>query len=166
MNRALPPRDRGYRDSAISWAHRSRRALLGACGLVGGVADSPGTTETRKAAGVESGVSVTAEKCFLASQRISALPALGLCGYDGQAHLLAKRAGDESANAVRLPAGRFHDPLQRDPTFALHQGEDRFGLAALARALGLGFARVRLLLAGGLLSRLLPDRALCRASVR
>ena len=55
MNRPLPSRNRRHRSGDPGWQSRRAGAVSGAVGLVGGVEDSRSGTETRKAAGVESG---------------------------------------------------------------------------------------------------------------
>jgi len=70
--------------------------------------------------------------------RVAALPVLALGGLDCQAHLLAQRTADESAQAVRLPAGGLQQLLGRGASLPLQQAQDRLGLAALADALLLG----------------------------
>jgi len=54
-------------------------------------------------------------------------------GFDGEAHLLADAAGDETADAVGLPRGRRHDVRQRGAVGALEHVEDDRLLAAVAR---------------------------------
>jgi hypothetical protein len=63
---------------------------------------------------------------------IAPLPVPALGGGDGQAHLLAQRPADESAQ--RLPAGGFEQFLGGSSTRPLEQFEDRGGFAALAGA--------------------------------
>jgi hypothetical protein len=63
--------------------------------------------ETRKAAGVDSGGG-NKRVSRLGLDRVSALPVIGLSGKDGQSHLFAEGAADESAYAMRLPVGGCH----------------------------------------------------------
>src|SRR5579885_621650 len=63
-------------------------------------------------------------------------------GLDGEAHLLAERAGDEAAHRMGHPAGYGHDLLQRGAFGTAQQLQHDGLLAALARCgcavLGLG----------------------------
>ena len=114
-HRALPPRDCGHRSG----------------------------TETRKAAGVESGGWRKAAWFGSGFDRIGPLAVLALGGCDLQAHFLAQGAADKSAHRMRLPTGRLHDLLQRGAARSLHQAEDRLGFAALADALLRGSFQAR-----------------------
>jgi len=108
--------------------------------------------QTRKAAGVESG-GVDESVSRLRLDLVSPFSVPALSGKDGQAHLLAEGAADESAHAVSLPVGRCHDLLQGHAAFALHQFEDLSGLATLARRGRVLGHFGRLLRPAGLLSR-------------
>ena len=66
--------------------------------------------------------------------RVGPPPVFGLRGNHGQPHLLAERAGNESANRMRLPASRGHQFLEGDAVRAFHQIQNRGGLAAGAGA--------------------------------
>src|SRR6266478_3371063 len=82
---------------------------------------------------------------------IGPLTACGLEGLDLAAPLLAQGAGDEAANAVRLPAGCAHQVGQCGAGGAFQQGHN-LGL------LGVLSACVRVLLARGLPGGLAPRR--------
>src|SRR6266481_1748978 len=82
---------------------------------------------------------------------IGPLTACGLEGLDLEALLLAQSAGDEAANAVRLPTRRAHQVLQGCSAGALQQGHN-LGL------FGVFSACVRVLLARGLPGGLAPRR--------
>src|SRR5450631_4215267 len=66
---------------------------------------------------------------------VAALSVLAFAGRYSQAHLLAQSAADESAHAMGLPGRGFHDLSQGYTARALHEVEDRFGLATLANTL-------------------------------
>src|SRR6266403_5648923 len=82
---------------------------------------------------------------------IGSLTACGLEGLDLEAQLLAEGAGDEAANAVRLPTRCAHQVLQGSAARAFQQGQD-LGL------FGVLSACVRVLLARGLPGGLAPRR--------
>ena len=46
---------------------------------------------------------------MLAADRVRALAALALCGFDCEPHLLAQVAADEATDRMRLPTCRLHD---------------------------------------------------------
>ncbi len=157
MNGTMPARDRSDRGSTPRRASGPARAMPGSCGLVGGVANPESGAETRKAAGVKSGGRRDGALSGSAFDRIAAFPVLSLCGYDGQAQLLAEGPADEPANAVGLPPSRLHQILQRYASRALHQVEDFLGFAPLAGILDfLGFAPLADILLPGSLRQ--PER--------
>src|SRR6266849_5573612 len=82
---------------------------------------------------------------------VGSLTACGLEGLDLEAQLLAQGAGDEAANAVRLPAGCAHQVLQGCAAGAFQQGHN-LGL------FGVLSACVRVLLSSGLPCGLAPRR--------
>lgn len=64
---------------------------------------------------------------------VGALPFLALGGCDRQTHFLTHGAGQEPANRMRLPAGRFRQFLQRDTVGPLQEVEHLGGFAAVTR---------------------------------
>src|SRR6266446_6130679 len=82
---------------------------------------------------------------------IGSLAAWVLERFDLETELLAQGAGDEAANAVRLPAGCAHQVLQGSAAGAFQQGHN-LGLFCVLSAC------VRVLLARGLLGGLAPGR--------
>src|SRR5205085_12185829 len=89
---------------------------------------------------------------------IATLPVLTLGGRDGQPHLLADRARQKTANAVRLPGRSFHQFLQRGSVRPFQQVQDLGGLAAVAGTAALFWGLGRFLSPAGLLARLLLRR--------
>jgi hypothetical protein len=65
--------------------------------------------------------------CF---QGVDPLAVLTLGGREGQSHFLADCAGQESAQGMRLPAGRFEQFRGAGSAGALQQVEDLSGFAA------------------------------------
>src|SRR5947208_1895030 len=57
----------------------------------------------------ETGPALGGGKVGLADESVNALAVFASYRFHFQAHLLAQRAADEPAHAVRLPIGRFHD---------------------------------------------------------
>src|SRR5450755_986071 len=102
MNRALPPGDRGRRSSDPGRASGLARAVPGALGLFGGVANPAGPT-TRNAAGGEAGGASEQTWSQSGGDRVAAFAAFPFGGDDLQSQLLADRPGEEPAHGVRLP---------------------------------------------------------------
>ena len=73
---------------------------------------------------------------MLADDRVNSFAVLTLGGFYREPHLLAQRAGEESAHAVGLPIRSGHQLLQCGPSFSPEQHEDFGLLAAFARAGG------------------------------
>src|SRR6266849_2779096 len=67
---------------------------------------------------------------------VDALAVVGFAGLDAQPHFLAQRAGQETADRMRLPAGGFHKAFQRHAAGLLQQREHLGRLAALAPTRG------------------------------
>lgn len=78
------------------------------------------------------GGEMDANQCPSALQRIAARPILDLGRRDGQTHLLAEDAGDESTDRMRLPTGGFHQIGSGGAAGALQQAEKLGGFTALA----------------------------------
>jgi hypothetical protein len=100
----------------------------------------------------ESGGSGKEWLCGLSFNRVVALPVLGLRGRDSEPELLPHSPRQESSNAVRLPAGSFHQLRQGSSLGPLQHFQNLGGLAAIA-ATGSVLGRIGRFLSGlGLLS--------------
>src|ERR1700722_4453828 len=129
MNRTLPPGDCGHRSGDSHGSHRSAGALPGAIGLVSGVTHSP---ERATPPGWNPAARRNWRPYKSAFDRIAALAVLPLGGRNRQAHLLADGPGKESAQGMRLPAGRFEQFLCGRPAWPLQQVKDCGCFTALA----------------------------------
>src|SRR5450631_4512693 len=122
MNCKLPPRDRSDRGRASRGQSRSRRAVPGTFGLVGGAA----YPRKRKA---PPGRSPAAQR-FRKSERsgldgIAAFSVLSLGGRDDQSHLLSDGTRQEPPKGMRLPVSDLEQFLGGRAAGPLEQVEDR-----------------------------------------
>ena len=153
MNGSLPSRNRRNRSGAACGQFRHPGFVLGAVRLVSGVAHSRSGTETRKAAGADSGGCRKRARFGSIFNRIGARAVFPLHRYHGESHLLRNRPGQEAAHRMPLPASGLHQLLAGDPAGPFQQSQDLRSLAALAGTLRLRRGFRRLLGEGGLLPR-------------
>src|SRR5450631_1095384 len=90
---------------------------------------------TRKAARTESGGWNEQQDARSGADRVDAFSSLSFGRIDLELHPLGHDSADEAAHAVRLPARRLHEGVQGGASRLLHQSQNCFGLAALARDL-------------------------------
>jgi len=127
--------------------------------------------KAKRPAAAEAGRAGSRSATTLLSDAVGALSVLSFDRFHFESHLLAQGAGNETANAVRLPASGFHNLREGSAARALQQVQDLLGFAALAGAFRLSFrrffGRLGTLLGGvGLSSPTCPWTAPHGASVR
>src|SRR5258706_14744365 len=126
MNRALPPRDRGYRNTDPVWPSRSAGVVSGTLGLVGRASNPP---KRRTPPEVNPAARRNGNWRRSAFYRVIALAVLALSGCHGKAHLLADGPRQEPAYRMRLPACGFHQFLGGRAARPLEQFQDFGGRA-------------------------------------
>ncbi len=153
MNRALPTRDRGNRSGAARRDSRPSGSMSSAFGLVGGVAHSRSGTETRKAAGVESGGGKRADFIASSFDRVGSLSIVSLRRNDRKPHLLTDRARQKPTHRMRLPPGHLRQFLAGNAAWPFQKIQHHGCFATLPRTLALCRALWAFLRWSGLLPR-------------